>query len=109
MKNKFTLVFTFVAVFASAFLTTDILNRKLLNPLSEILETTTASQEVSYKYRISIFNGKLAVFENDSKLPYKVYDTYVNNLPDEDISILTAGIYVNSSSELNKVIEEYTS
>ncbi len=109
MKNKFTLVFTFVAVFASAFLTTDILNKKLLNPLTEILETTTVSQENSYKYRVSVFNGKLAVFEGDSKLPYKVYDTYINSLPDEDMRILIEGICVNSSSELNKVIEEYTS
>ncbi len=109
MKNKFTLIFTFVAVFASAFLTTDILNKNLINPLTEILETTSVTQEYSYKYRISVFNGKLAVFEGDSKLPYKVYDTYINNLPDEDMKILTEGIRVNSSSELSKVIEEYTS
>ncbi len=109
MKNKFTLIFTFIAVFTSAFLTTDILNKKLLNPLTEILETTTVLEEHSYKYRISVFNGKLAVFEGNSKLPYKVYDTYINNLPDEDMKILTEGICVNSSSELNKVIEEYTS
>ena len=109
MKNKFTLIFAFVAVFASAFLTTDILNKKLLNPLTEILETTTVNQENSYKYRVSVFNGKLAVFEGDSKLPYKVYDTYITNLPEDDIKILTDGICVNSSSELNKVIEEYTS
>ena len=72
-------------------------------------ETTNTDQNASCKYRISVFNGKLAVFEGESKLPYKVYDTYISNLPDEDAKILTDGIRVNSSSELNKIIEEYTS
>lgn len=109
MKNKFTLIFTFLTVFAISFLATDILNKSLLQPITQTQETTNADQNASCKYRISVFNGKLAVFEGESKLPYKVYDTYISNLPDEDVKILTDGIRVNSSSELNKIIEEYTS
>ena len=109
MKNKFTLIFTFVTVFAISFLTTDILNQNLLRPIIQSNETTNISLNTSYKYRISVFNGKLAVFEGESKLPYKVYDTYIKNLPEEDAKILTDGIRVNSSTELNKIIEEYTS
>ncbi len=80
----------------------------MLKPLDEIFQTTETENN-EYKYRVSVFNGKLAVFDGSSKIPYKVYDTYINTLPEEDKETLTEGITVNSSAELMKIIEEYTS
>lgn len=109
MKNKFILVFAFFAIFFSSFLITEVINEKIFEPLTEKPEVSTENNEKIYKYKVSVFNGKLAVFEGDSKIPYKVYDTYVSSLPEEDKKILTNGIYIDSSSELMKIIEEYTS
>ncbi len=108
MKSKFTIIFSFLCIFAATFLLTDVLYEKLLIPFDNILESTTSTENEKF-YKISVFNGKIAVFEGDSKLPYKVYDTYINSLPDEDRINLEKGIRVNTSSELIKIIEEYTS
>ncbi len=108
MRKKFITIFGFVTIFASAFLTTDILYENILIPVTDSLETTSVNNS-DFRYRISVFNGKLAVFEGESKIPYKVYDTYISILPDDDKKILIDGIRVNSSSEMMKIIEEYTS
>lgn len=73
------------------------------------MATTREYISAESEYKISVFNGRVAVFEKDSKIPYKVYDTYVNTLPEKDQSILQKGIYVNTASEMMKIIEEYTS
>ncbi len=108
--NKFKIVYFYVFVFAFSLLATNIFTEKINNSFIELttkesIETTSSE----YKYRISVFNGKIAVFEKDSKLPYKVYDTYVSSLPENDQLILSNGIRVNTASELIKIIEEYTS
>lgn len=108
MKSKFTIIFSFLCIFAATFLLTDFVYEKLLVPFDSILQTTTSNESEKY-YKISVFNGKIAVFEGNSKLPYKVYDTYIDSLPDEDRRNLEKGICVSTSSELIKIIEEYTS
>lgn len=108
MKSKFSIIFSFLCIFAATFLLTDFAYEKLLVPFDSILETTTSKENEKY-YKVSVFNGKVAVFEGESKLPYKVYDTYIDSLPDEDKENLEKGICVNTSSELIKIIEEYTS
>ncbi len=112
MKSKFNYFFVFVFVFAVTFFVLSIVNEKIITPFNAIVETTaviTDYDKSDYRYRVSVFNGKLAVFDGKSKIPYKVYDTYINSLPEEDIYRLSQGIFVNSSSELMKIIEEYTS
>ncbi len=110
MKSKFNVIFIFSAVFSFTFLSADIANEKIIKPFDEIVSSTQfVTENDVYKYRISVFDGKLAVFDGNSKLPYKVYDTYISSLPDDDIMILEEGIRVNSSKELMKIIEDYTS
>ncbi len=110
MKSGFSLIFVFVAVFTFTFLSVDIAIKNVINPLNEIVSTTHFETENNdYRYRISVFDGKLAVFDGNSKLPYKVYDTYISSLPEDDIAVLTEGIRVNTSKELMEIIEEYTS
>lgn len=109
MKFKFVIVFMFVAVFSITYLSVDIVNKNLFEPLEENTTVADITNEYKYRYRVSVFNGKLAVFDQDSKLPYKVYDTYVSTLPEEDRKIIENGIFTDSSSELMKIIEDYTS
>ncbi len=109
MKFKFIAIFMFIIVFSVTYLSIDIINKDVFEPLHENITSSETTNNHNYKYRISVFNGKLAVFDRDSKLPYKVYNTYVNTLPEEDRKIIEEGIFTNSSSELLKIIEDYTS
>lgn len=109
MRKNFVIIFMFSVVFAISFLTIDTINRNVFNENLSAESITETTQSHSYRYKISEFNGKLAVFDRDSKLPYKVYDTYINSLPEEDRRIIKNGIYTDSSTEMMKIIEEYTS
>lgn len=108
MKKFFINILILTAVFSTSLLTADFLQSRIQDEFAESI-TEENSDLQSYKYKISVFNGKLALFEGSSKIPYKVYDTYVNTLPEEDLKLLTEGIKVKTSSELIKIIEEYTS
>lgn len=112
MLSRMKVVCFFIAVFAFSVLFTDIVDEKLLQPLDDSFDKETVIStegENTSAYRISVFNGRLAVFDGDSKIPYKVYDTYIASLPEEDRKNLIKGIEVNTTAQLMKIIEEYTS
>lgn len=109
MRFKFIAFFMFLAIFSITYLSIDTINKNVFEPIQENTTLSETTGGHKYKYRISVFNGKLAVFDEDSKLPYKVYDTYINTLPEEDRKIIEDGIFTDSSSELMKIIEDYTS
>lgn len=60
-------------------------------------------------YTITEYQGKIAVFKNDDTIPIDVYDSYVSVLPQHDRELLQKGIRTESTSELQKIIEDYTS
>ena len=109
MNKSFLTVLILSSVFSIAVLATNYIHDSIFNTPIEKTEIAEPVSTSAYKYRVSVFNGKLAVFEGDSKIPYKVYDTYVDTLPENDVKRLTDGIKINSSSDLMKIIEEYTS
>ncbi len=109
MRKIFINVLILATVFAGSILTTDLIHKNIFDSEYENIVATENNSTEEYKYRVSVFNGKIAVFEGNSKVPYKVYDTFVSSLPENDIKILTEGIKINSSAELMKIIEEYTS
>ncbi len=109
LKFKFLVIFIFIAVFSATYLSVDVINKNIFKQLEENTTVSEYADEQKYRYRVSVFNGKLAVFDNNSKLPYKVYDTYIDSLPEEDRIMIEKGIFTDSSSELMKIIEDYTS
>ena len=58
---------------------------------------------------LGVFEGRLALFKGESPYPNKVYDFYVRNLPKEDQSRLSEGIFVSSESELESLLEDFMS
>lgn len=79
-----------------------------INKDIEIRETeATSSQYI--QYTIKEYNGKIAVFENNNTFPENVYDTYISVLPESDQERLKNGITVNDKTELQRIIEDYTS
>lgn len=61
------------------------------------------------RYTVTEYQGKIAVFKNSDTVPIDVYDTYVSVLPQHDRELLENGIHTESTSELQKIIEDYTS
>ncbi len=60
-------------------------------------------------YLVSEYEGKIAVFKNDSTIPFEIYDTYISSLPRHDRLLLEKGIHASTKQELQDIIEDYTS
>lgn len=60
-------------------------------------------------YTLSEYKGKIAVFKNQESVPIEIYDVYVTTLPQHDRILLEKGIHIETSEELQKLIEDYTS
>ena len=60
-------------------------------------------------YTLGAFDGRLAVFEGDSRFPMKLYDVAIVSLPAEEQQRLAAGIPVSDKGALERLLEDYTS
>ena len=60
-------------------------------------------------YTLSVYNGKIAVFENGNPTPKEILDTSISALPASDAARLYAGITAHTEEELQKMIEDYCS
>lgn len=105
MKKKHTKIILFTAlcicVFAGLFM---VLNRDIENNVRENPYTPPNDY-----YTVIEYQGKIAVFKNTDTIPLDVYDTYVSYLPEHDRLLLKEGIRADSTGELQKIIEDYTS
>lgn len=61
------------------------------------------------RYRLSSYEGKLAVYIIGKQEPELVFDRYLHHLPDVDRLRLEEGIEVAQYTELLVLIEDYTS
>ncbi len=102
MKNFFTafcvtatIVFSIIAVFFSTQKETNI--------------STDNMTKHTVQYKISDHSGKLAVFKNNSDIPIKIYNIYLENLPATDRKEIIKGITCEDDAELQRLIEDYTS
>ena len=76
----------------------------------EKTEISEMSKEaVKEKYRLSVYERKVAAFENGKDYPIYISDVYVNSLPETDRRLLEKGIYVSDRKSLNRLIEDYCS
>lgn len=105
MRKKHTKIILFTAlcvcVIAGLFMA---LNRDIEN---DVIENPYTPQN-DY-YTVTEYQGKIAVFKNNDKIPFDVYDTYVEYLPEHDRQLLIDGIRADTPDELQKIIEDYTS
>ncbi len=69
-------------------------------------EQNLSQQEI---YTIKEFEGKIAVFKNSDTSPITVYEAYTSLLPEQDRQRLQKGISVDNTTDLQKIIEDYTS
>lgn len=60
-------------------------------------------------YTIKDYNGKIAVFNNNSAFPEEIYERNVNSFPPIDQELLKNGIIANTREELERKLEDYIS
>ena len=58
-------------------------------------------------YILKSYEGKIALFTNDSSEPLKVYEVYIRNLPEQDIKELQNGIKAENEEELSRLLEDF--
>lgn len=63
---------------------------------------------VSY-YTLRDYNGRIALFVDDSEAPKETFNVFTDTLPEEDASKLKKGIVVKTEAELQRILEEYIS
>ena len=74
---------------------------------SKSSETIAQAQKRGYK--IQEYNGNIAVFEKGQKQPFRKTEIAVKNLPEADQNELKNGIEVETSEELQVLLEDYLS
>lgn len=62
-----------------------------------------------YPYTVQEYNGKIGVFRSNEKTPFQVIDLSPALLPPYDQAELEEGIPIRNESELQKILEDYTS
>ena len=60
-------------------------------------------------YTLSVYDGKIAVYENEMKYPKEIFDTNIFALPEADAARLYSGISAYTEEELQSLIEDYCS
>ena len=98
------LVFTGVAAITFSLLFNRFIDKSSVSPLPEI-----TSEKPSMVYTLKEYRGKLAVFSSNEDQPLEIFDTPVSTLPLDDRRQIEEGITAVSESQLQKLIEDYTS
>lgn len=69
----------------------------------------TENNNTKSEYRLSVYDGRIAVFETDETEPIEVFDVFVSSLPYDEQIELRNGLTATDRNELQKLIEDYTS
>lgn len=80
-----------------------------LNAREDAAQTTTTAQTPQPQYTFSQYQGKLALYQRGYAMPIEIFDVYLDSLPDDERSLIAAGICAETDAEIQKIIEDYTS
>ncbi len=80
--------------------------KSFLSEISAEEQPSTANED---KYRLSVYEKKVAAFENGKDYPIYISDVYVSSLSETDRELLEKGIYASDRKALNRLIEDYCS
>ena len=80
---------------------------KAVNTVAEELVTQPDKETVSFILKAE--NNLIVVYIKGESTPFMVTDTYVNNLPKNDILLLNEGIEIQGEKNLQKSLQDYCS
>lgn len=67
------------------------------------------AQPLLCRYTLSVYEGKVAAFENGNNTPFYISNRMVSDLPEKDRTALENGIGADTIKALNRLIEDYCS
>lgn len=67
------------------------------------------TQELTPKYTFSVYGDRLALYERGFVMPVEIFDIYLEALPPEEQQKIKIGIHAENDTEIQKIIEDYTS
>ena len=76
---------------------------------TESSSTAPVQSQTEERYTIREYQGNIAVFMDGVDHPFRITDVDVHTLPKMDQEQLSQGIQVNSTDELNRLLEDYSS
>lgn len=106
MKKIFMVLSCFLAVFA-LFILFNIQHVDKNN--GSAIDISQEEYHSKLSYIVKSYNGNIAIFENNNNDPFKITNTRLKDLPDEDKKLLNNGIRVSDYNELNCILEDYCS
>lgn len=93
-------------IFSVAVLTTDAVRTTMAEAETE---PANSQESVQAPYMLGEYQGKVASYQAGNAEPLEVFDVYLENLPKINQQELLRGIPAQSLSELQRLIEDYTS
>lgn len=110
MRNAI-LIF-FVGVIAVSLITIGAayaLPQEAMPPNTSQSASVGSAAQADYPYLLRSYEGKLAVFTQNTVQPDMVFDVYVRTLPEADREQLARGVRVETYEKLTALIEDYIS
>jgi hypothetical protein len=68
-----------------------------------------ADEKTAVSYKISDYDGRIAVFNASNNEIIEVFDVYLSSLPYDEQNEIKSGIFAQNKQELQKIIEDFTS
>ena len=110
--KKFTILLSAAAlliVVSSSYIISQ--NKDTLTPkpekVKEVISTTVTESEPNDTYLIKKYGEKIGVFRKGAGKPFRIIDTFVFTLPQNDVTMLSHGFTVYED-ELVGIVEDYT-
>lgn len=72
------------------------------------VENSVVETQEEIGYMLKEYNGELAVFRGNSETPFRLLGISASVMSECDRSQLKDGIFVQTESELNRLIEDFT-
>ena len=107
-RNFWMTCFAIVAVIMVISILMTLLQIQFPETVSESMEEQSKMQD-GYTYELKNHQGKLAVFVYGEEKPERVFEVYINTLPEYDKKQLSVGIPIKDYEELLIRLEDYSS
>ncbi|MDD3229053.1 MAG: BofC C-terminal domain-containing protein [Oscillospiraceae bacterium] len=79
------------------------------NTLSTTSPASSSASEQQAIYLVKTYKGKIGIFHVGETVPFRILNVLIQNLPKADQQLLESGISVQTSEELQQIIEDYVS
>lgn len=82
-------------------------NENIYVKTSDSSSAEASSDTANKGYIVKKYNDQVAIFKEGEDKPFEILDINIGSLPDTDQKALEAGISIQDSEKLRKLIEDY--